>query len=180
MHYVSVDANGLLTFPGFADDTIAPPPAGAIPLTDDQWQAWVVNQQSYCIVNGIVTYVAPVVPPPDPVALSQAALAVRIALGIEITSDSTPAVNGTYALDSVSTGQIFQIGVITKQFGTFPSGSFTQMYPDISGTLHEFPTTVFISFFLVVAAYTSALNVQQVVMAQGGSPAWPASTYDIP
>jgi hypothetical protein len=54
------------------------------------------------------------------------------------------------------------------------------MYPDISGTLHEFPTTVFISFFLVVAAYTSALNVQQVVMAQGGSPAWPASTYDIP
>jgi hypothetical protein len=176
---------------GFYDTSIVPYtnlPAldSMIVLSDAQWAtlAGTVQTANQWMVSGGVMIAAPV-PPPDPVLASQAALAQRIALGIGITSDSTPAVNATYALDSVSVGQIFQIGLYASQFGVFPSGQATQDYPDQidpdtgRSTMHTFPVPVFVAFLKAVASLTSALNMQQALMAQGGEPAWPPQITDI-
>ena len=170
---------------GFYDTSIVPYtnlPAldSMIVLSDAQWAtlAGTVQTANQWMISGGVMIAAPV-PPPDPVLASQAALAQRIALGIGITSDSTPAVNATYALDSVSVGQIFQIGLYASQFGVFPSGQATQEYPDSNSEFHTFPVPVFVGFLKAVASLTSALNMQQALMAQGGDPAWPPQIADI-
>lgn len=173
MHFVAVDVDGKLL--GFYDDTIHTPdqiPDDAYPLSDENWLTWIDNQQNCQIIGGVFVYTSP--PPPSNLSLSQAALAQKIALGVGITSTTAPFVDATYALDTASTGQIFQIGLYASQFGVFPGGTPTQYYPDLNGIPHSFPVNVFISFFQAVASLVSDLNTQQGIMALGGTPAWPA------
>lgn len=164
---------------GYVTYTVMPNPADLLTLTDDQWTAGPLSNPNGWAVSG-GTVLIPVAPPQaSPLALARAAMAQRLTLGIAITSDSTPAVNAIYALDQTSTDQIFQIGLYAKQFGSFPGGLDTQYYPDITGLPHPFPVPVFVSFLQAVAALIAALNQQMGVMAQGGSPAWPAPVADI-
>jgi hypothetical protein len=119
---------------------------------------------------------------PDPVpakslpAQASVALTARIAAGIAITSTGTPALNATYALDEVSAGQIYQIGLYANQFAVFPSGAVTQAYPDINGLPHTFTVAQFVAFLRAVAPLVSAINTQAQVMAHGGTPAWPSQS----
>lgn len=106
-------------------------------------------------------------------------LAEKIAAGIAITSTGTPALNATYALDPTSTAQIYQIGVYANQFGVFPSGNATQAYPDKDGVPHTFTIAEFVAFLRAVAPLVSALETQAGIMAQGGTPTWPAQTATI-
>lgn len=123
------------------------------------------------------TFAAPVTPPLTP----QQTLAAKIALGITLTCTSDSSLNAVYALDPVSTGQIFQIGLYAAQFGTFPSGDSTQLYPDITGptSSHTFSVAQFVAFLHAVAPLASALNTQAGIMAQGGTPSWPAQAATI-
>jgi hypothetical protein len=132
-------------------------------------------QPGWTLISGTWT------PPPAQTPQEQARteLATRIAQGITVTSASTPAVNGVYALDSVSTAQIFQIGLFAAQFAVFPSGQTQQAYPDASGTPHVFPVPVFVSFLRAVAPLVSDLETQAGIMAQGGTPSWPAQSAAI-
>lgn len=178
MHYVAVNSEGYLA--GFYDDTTHTPeqiPAGAYPLSDENWLTWIDNQANCRIVNGAFVYSPP--PPPSPLALSQEMLGQKLAAGISIVSEAAPNVNATYALDTASTGQIFQIGLYASQFGVFPGGTPNQFYPDIQGRPHSFPVATFISFFQAVASLVSDLNTQQGIMAVGGPPAWPAQIANI-
>lgn len=117
-------------------------------------------------------------PDPVPAATVDATttLAAKIAVGIAITSTSTPALNATYALDEVSAGQIYQIGLYAAQMTTFPSGGTVQPYPDASGMPHNFSVPQFIAFLKAVAPLVSNLNSQAQIMAHGGTPVWPAQT----
>lgn len=105
-------------------------------------------------------------------------LADKIAAGISLTSTGNPALNATYALDEVSTAQIYQIGLFASQFDTFPGGA-VQPYPDATGVPHVFTVAQFVAFLRVVAPLVSALTTQAQVMAHGGSPAWPSQTATI-
>jgi hypothetical protein len=120
-------------------------------------------------------------PPPGPTLAEQAAtlLATKIAAGLVLTSAGTPVLNATYALDPVSTAQIFQIGLYAAQFSMFPSGASTQAYPDASGTPRVFTVTQFVAFLHAVASLISGLTTQAGIMAQGGSPAWPSQSTEI-
>jgi hypothetical protein len=129
--------------------------------------------------NGTWTFTTPT-PPEAPPPTAQQLLAEKLAAGITLTSTGTPALNATYALDDVSTAQIFQIGLYANQFGVFPSGGTTQAYPDIAGTPHDFGIAAFIAFLRAVAPLVSALETQAGVMAQGGTPSWPPQTATIP
>lgn len=120
------------------------------------------------------TFAAPSLPPPTP----DEVLAKKIAAGIAITSAGNPALDGVYALDDVSTAQIYQIGLFASQFDTFPGGA-TQPYPDATGVPHVFTVAQFVAFLRVVAPLVSALTTQAQVMAHGGTPSWPAQTATI-
>jgi hypothetical protein len=119
----------------------------------------------------------------DPVAVVQPTadqvLNTHLANGLVLTSTGTPALNGTYALDETSAGQIYQIGLYASQIGTFPSGGTTQAYPDITGVPHTFTIAEFVAFLQAVAVLISAMNNQAAIMAHGGTPVWPAQTATI-
>lgn len=171
MFYVTTAAGGV-TGVGYTPDGTLPP--GAVVCTQEESLA--AGQWS-TIVDGALVIGTP--PGPTAEQQSQAELATRIAAGITITSTNLPAVNGTYALDSVSTAQIFQIGLYADRFGVFPSGGPTQMYPDIAGAPHSFTVAMFVAFLRAVAQLDSALQTQAGVMANGGTPAWPSQTVAI-
>jgi hypothetical protein len=117
-------------------------------------------------------------PPPGPTLAQQAAtlLATKTAAGLALTSTGTPALNAAYALDSVSTAQIFQIGLYAAQFEMFPSGGATQAYPDASSALHVFTVPQFVAFLHAVASLISGLTTQAGIMAEGGNPVWPSQS----
>jgi hypothetical protein len=116
---------------------------------------------------------------PAPLPTADQELDTKLANGLALTSTGTPALNGTYALDETSAGQIYQIGLYASQIGTFPSGGTTQAYPDITGTPHTFTIAEFVAFLQAVAALISAMNNQAAIMAHGGTPVWPAQTATI-
>ncbi len=162
----------------FHEPSMLPPAADLLEVTDAQWAAWTGNfATSWEVSNGQLVPATP--PPPTHAEQSADLLAAKLASGIAITSVSLPAVNGTYALDSVSVSQIYQIGLYASQFGTFPSGDMTQSYPDIASAQHVFSVPVFIAFLRAVAPLVSTLETQAGVMAQGGTPTWPAQTATI-
>jgi hypothetical protein len=153
-------------------DTEAQPHINLVAVTPAQWAARTTG--FYAISQGrLIPYVAPAGNP------SAVALANAIAAGIAITSTATPSLNGTYALDSVSTAQIYQIGLYASQFGVFPSGNSTFVYPDGTGTPHVFAVTDFINFLHAVAALVTDLNTQAQIMLNGGTPTWPVQTATI-
>jgi hypothetical protein len=121
------------------------------------------------------------IPAPTVPLAQQAAtlLAAALAAGLELTSTGTPTLNATYAMDPVSTAQIFQIGLYASQFGDFPSGGATQPYPDVTGAQHVFSVAQFIAFLKVVAPLVSALETQAGIMAQGGTPVWSSQAATI-
>ncbi len=151
------------------------PDTGMLVVSGSQWAARITGLWAVT-AGALVAYTAQAMGLPQQAVV---ALATRVAAGIALTSTGTPALNATYALDSVSTGQIFQIGLYANQFGVFPSGDATQPYPDAGGTSHSFTVTAFIAFLKVVAPLVSALTTQAGVMAQGGSPVWPSQSATI-
>jgi hypothetical protein len=146
------------------------------PFTPAPQPNWIATNTA-----GAWTFADPTPPPStDPADLAAAELATRIAAGITITSTGTPALNGTYALDAISTAQIYQIGLFASQFGVFPSGATTQAYPDASGVPRMFSIDQFVAFLRAVAPLVSALTTQAAIMAHGGPPTWPTQAATIP
>ena len=85
-------------------------------------------------------------------------VAAALAAGIQITSTSTPALSGTYAIDATHQQLIAaeQFYILTK--GTFTNGGTTKPWLDLSGVAHTFPSTAeFTAFAEAVAQYVDAL-----------------------
>jgi hypothetical protein len=121
------------------------------------------------------SFAAPVIPPPSPPTADEV-LATRIAAGISITGNA--GLVATYALDPVSTAEIFQLGLYASQFDSFPGGA-TQAYPDATGIPHTFTVAQFVAFLRAVAPLVSALTTQASIMAHGGTAVWPQQTANI-
>jgi hypothetical protein len=166
-------------------DTIAfsysslPDEADLFPLTDEEWNNHLITDSFWAIDNGVLVPFDLLVPPPSQQQLAAVALAEKILDGIGVASVSTPSINATYALDQISTAQIFQIGMYANQFAFFPSGGTTQMYPDILGIPHAFSVPLFIAFLQAVAPLVSDMNTQAGIMASGGTPVWPTQAATI-
>src|SRR5689334_14318015 len=82
---------------------------------------------------------------PDRVPMATLAQAALFA-GIEISSLTVPAINGTYACDPLSQADIVAIETGLNAGKGFPGGATTFGYPDIDGVLHTFSETVFANF----------------------------------
>ncbi len=101
--------------------------------------------------------------PPPPTAAEQlaASVAAAQAAGLTITCTSTPALNGTYAVDQAAQARINAIETAILKNGAFPGSSGAQLaYPKIDGTLVVFPSTsVFSEFATAVANYVADLDL---------------------
>ena len=100
------------------------------------------------------TFTAPAAPA---VTLATQAAAM-LASGIQIPSTSTPALNGTYAVDPATYQRI--TGIVAAMAGGLglPGGGATFNWLDVSGVPHQFGATEFSAFAKAVMNFEYALN----------------------
>jgi hypothetical protein len=126
------------------------------------------------------SFAAPTTPPLSLEQQAASELATRTGAGIAITSTGTPALNATYALDSLT---MDQVGSVARDFASglgLPNNASTFAYPDLTGTLHNFTGTAFVALYKAQRDLIFALNQQSAIMAHGGPPSWPTQTATIP
>lgn len=87
--------------------------------------------------------------------------------GVTVTSSGAPGINGTYPIGTVAI-----LGYnLAKVLLVTGSLSFPELFPDINGTLHVFPTSgAFNLFFSNVMNYYSSIQT----LGAGASGAWPS------
>ena len=76
--------------------------------------------------------------------------------GIQITSTSTPALDGTYAVDPMSQSDIIAIETSINAGKGFPGRGTAFNYPDASGALHSFTEANFTNFAAAIRDYVYA------------------------
>jgi hypothetical protein len=103
--------------------------------------------------------------------LAQAALSG----GLTITSNSTPTLNGTYAIDPATQAKIMATSQYIAINGTFYGGATSYPWLDSFGMLHVFPTVVeFQAFASAIATWVSQVDTV-IAMNAGAVPAQPIS-----
>jgi hypothetical protein len=113
------------------------------------------------IGNVTQTYSTSPIPPPT----AQQTLST----GLQIVSQSTPTVSGTYAMDNLSQAEITAVAVYIQQNGKFPAGQTSLPWPEIAGNPQVFPSTaLFLAFATAAADYVTAVNL-------GKSPSQPVT-----
>ena len=125
--------------------------------------------------SGNVTETYSTIPiPPQVIA------AAALAAGLAITSTGTPALNATYATDTEARDEIASIELYIAEYGTFPGGATSLAYPDITGTMHTFPTVgAFAPFAKAIADYVAAVIETANINANGGDQAFPSASATI-
>lgn len=100
-------------------------------------------------------------PPLTPEQQLASVVSSALAAGLTITSTSTPAINGTYAVDQAAQSRINAIETAILKNGAFPGTSGTQMaYPDITGKLNVFPGLAsWNAFATAIADYVADLDL---------------------
>ena len=83
-------------------------------------------------------------------------------ISMQITSTLYPVLNGDYPIDAATQGKMMAISLYVVVNGKFPNGQSGQVWPDVSGNLHVFPTTAeWQAFSTATADYIAALDVGQ-------------------
>lgn len=104
--------------------------------------------------NGVWTFTAPVAPPQTLAEQAAAALSA----GLAITSTSTPALDGTYAVDEAPQRRLNRVSVYLQINGVFPGGSSTITWLDTGGGKHVFDATQFKALASASGDYVAALD----------------------
>ena len=97
---------------------------------------------------------------------------------ITITSDSAPALNGTYACSAaiVASIQNQMTALLNSSFTTFYGGATTVTWNDVSGAAHVFTPSQFRSFAVAMSGYLNSLYTAAGQIAS----TMPPSTATIP
>lgn len=106
--------------------------------------------------------------------------AALFAVGCQIASTGTPALNGTYAIDQISQQQMAGVATsIAAGFG-FPASLTEIPWPDVSGVPHLFDQPAFLNLAYAIQSYIYGIY-QTIGALQAGIPApWPAQPVTIP
>ena len=155
IRYADVNASGVLT--GFySSDVNSTIPAGAIELTEAQYQTWLAAQQSWSWQNGTLTAYTPPVPV---LTLPQQAGAMLLA-GCQVASTSTAALDGTYPTDPASQAHVTAEITSVLLNGTFADGTASIAWLDVAGAAHTFTVLQFKTLATALAGFVSgALKV---------------------
>lgn len=174
--FAAFDAQGNITT--YYDDLASPVPPGitdVIEITYEQYRAC-ISTPGYTVQNSAL--VAPTPPTAAQVAAQQAAQAIAasvqsaLAAGLTVTSTSTPAVNGTYPLDSNTQTEIGQVTLFTQVNGDFPGGASSYPWYDTSNVPHVFPSVhLHDEWATAIANYVAALKLYGAGVAGATLPA---------
>jgi hypothetical protein len=86
---------------------------------------------------------------------------VALAQGLQITSESCPAVNGTYACNDQAVTNVLNAAMHLKVYGVFPGarGILELQWPDKAGVPHQFADqALFLAFSAAVSNYNALLK----------------------
>ncbi|CAN7312880.1 hypothetical protein LJR029_005482 [Caballeronia sp. LjRoot29] len=129
------------------------------------------GQKAVEISSGVWSFSAPAVPVQSISSLANLAMSI----GLTISSASTPALNGTYAIDAISQMDIIAVETSLNAGKGFPGGASTFNYADISGAFRPFTAANFTDFAAAVRDYVYALKA----VIAGASTTLPAATSTI-
>lgn len=164
--YATTDANGLVT--GFYDDALHETiPAGALTLTDSQYQQWVANTAGLVWRNGEL------VPYTIPLTLAQQAAA-ALAAGCAIVSTGTPALNGTYACDDNAVSYFTAVQTRINAGLGLPLNAATIAWVDMAGTAHNLTAAQFTEIARAISDYVYELKMVAITNS-GALPAQPVT-----
>jgi hypothetical protein len=114
-----------------------------VPVTDSTYVAWKALNQPTIIDTAANLHA---------VLLNQLVPQV-LSAGVIVTSTGTPALNGTYAIDPVSTANISAIAAGIAAGKPLPGGGGTFNYPDTSNAMHAFSAANFLNFGSAVETF---------------------------
>jgi hypothetical protein len=93
-----------------------------------------------------------------------------IQAGAEIQSTATPAINGTYTIDSA---KLTSIAAGLAAGKGFPSGIPTITWFDMSGTPHSFTEADFLNFASAIEHYVYQVYMTEATLDAGHDATWP-------
>ncbi len=100
--------------------------------------------------------------------------------GLTLTSTGTPALNGTYAVDTQAQHNISSImSGIANGLG-LPGGGSTFTYQDQSGVSHSFDATHFSALAKAVRDFVYNCDITLATIVQGGTATYPINSIVIP
>lgn len=99
--------------------------------------------------------------------------------GIAIVSTATPALNGTYGVDSASQQFISGTAAGIAARNRVPGGGATFGYGDITGAPHNFAASDFLNFADAVEDYIYAIYAAARTIQAGGSATFPTASATI-
>lgn len=156
---------------GFYDSAInATMPQDVIAISDEVYDSLLAGLNSgqiITIVGDVPTLSTPVI------STAQAAINagnVLLAAGINITSTSTPELDGTYSLTVQSQLDINAVETYILRNNTFPQGQTTTYWADKAGGIHQFPSVaVFNAFATALADFIDVVEDYQNSGGEVGS-----------
>jgi hypothetical protein len=86
---------------------------------------------------------------------------IAIGAGVQIVSTGTPALNGTYAIDTPAQQNLSAVAAGIASRNRVPGGGTTFNYYDTAGNPHAFNATNFLNFASAVEDYVYALDEGQ-------------------
>ncbi len=141
----------------------------------ETWQVWrsgssVLATQDQCaisVVEGAVVTAA--LSMPDTGA------------GLQITSTSNSALNGTYPVDTATQQKLAAVSLYVAVNGHFPAGLQSIVWSDVTGAPHAgFTMAQHQAFATVIADYITGIDAAKIAIVAGHSVSWPSSSVTIP
>ena len=146
----------------FATYSMLPPtvetaPAGFLVMTQDQWDAHMVNPSGWAVENGqtLVDYVAPA---PVLTLEQQADRALYQGLAITLSGSITLAAT-VFPVDPSATVKIGAVVTTIMATQAFPGGITSFPMKDSSGAWHTFTLAQYTTVAGAISAYVAALNL---------------------
>ena len=142
-----------------------------VATTDATYSAWLAQGNAPTRISSAASLAA---------VMSSQFAPVVLAVGVQVTSTATPALNGTYALDQVSQNQITAIAAGIAAGKGLPGAGTTFNWPDASGTPHAFSSANWTDFASAVETYIYNFTESLLTIVSGGSATMPAQPVTIP
>jgi hypothetical protein len=112
---------------------------------------------------------------------AEAALSNSDAGTVTLTSTGTPALNGTYPINtSFMISALAEEECLLATTTNFCNGTTSLGMPDTSGTLHTFTKSQFNQFMLQVVKYRNAVYYDEIISQNGGAVTLPSHALTIP
>jgi hypothetical protein len=140
-----------------------------VPVTDATYVAWLTGNS------------ATIIDTPQNLGdvLAQQVFPTVFARGANVTSTGTPALNGLYAMDADTQGNLTALSTGIAAGKPLPGGGTTFNYPDMSRAQHAFTGPQFLNLATAIESYIYVYEQAVAANLAGGSVAIPSNNLTI-